>query len=216
MGPFQGVQVTSTTLHLGKMDLEAISIGSIQPEQITGDHALMGVVPAIDQKMIRGAYSEQVTGLRDTLVQGTDKLEVDKSRTTTIGIDHTLTVTGSETTEIYTDRKLHVFAHDIENYAVHREIEEPFLYEKKGFDGAMKGVSLDTVGMDLAVKVSQIETTGIATGGALIELEHKAIHHRLEALRSHVAGFVDGVAGFAVKVETEVNASATMSADHLG
>ncbi|MBB5063235.1 hypothetical protein [Granulicella mallensis] len=216
MGPFQGVEITTTKVHMGSKDLVTISMGSMQPENISGPNALLGVPAGNDQKAIRGNYTELVDGLRDTSISKTDKLHVVLTRTTDLDLDHKLTVTGTETTEIHTDRKLHVFGHDIEDYAVHREVTEPFQYEYKGFDGALKVISMDTIGLDLAFKTTQVEAVGVATGGALIELEQEAIHHRVEAMRSHVAGFVDGFCGFAVKVETEVNASATMSSDHLG
>jgi hypothetical protein len=216
MGPFKGVPVVTTTLHLGAQDLTTIKFGSLEPGNITASNALYTAPPGNDQKYVNGDYTEVVYGKRRTEIDQNDQLDVLQNRITNITLDHRLTVRGTERTEIHHDRHLHVFQHDIEEYPIHREINEPFLYEKKGFDGAMKGISLDTIGVDMAFKVTQVETTGVAVGGAAIELEHKELHDYMEGLRSNIAGFVDGAAGFVVKCEAEVNANFTISPDHLG
>ena len=216
MGPFQGVTITTTRVHLGPQDLVTIKLGSMQPENITSENALLAVPGGNDQKWIRGNHTGVIVGMRNMEVDQIDKLHVVQDRNVSIdGSVHT-SITEKDVTEIHGERKLTVFGHDTEEYAVHREVNEPFLYEKKGYDGAIKGISLDIVGLDTSITAVDAQTAGIAVGAAAIELEQKAIHNRMEGLRSHVAGFVDGFCGFAVKVETEVNASATMSADHLG
>lgn len=88
MTPFAAVISTPTNEHYGALDLHGIAMGTIQPDLMIDPHALQGVTPGQDQKWIRGAYTEEITGLRDTTVHETDKLEVYLDQT--VDIDRNL------------------------------------------------------------------------------------------------------------------------------
>jgi hypothetical protein len=176
MQAFQGVQTTTTAGHQGAQDLGLVRLGSILPENMTSTSALMAAVPGQDQKWIRGDHTEFISGLRNTEISQNDTLKVVQNRVVNVEGNQGHKMTGSDNTVIHGDRSLHVFAHDDEVYAVHREVHEPFQYEIKGFDGALKVTTLDVVGVDTAFKVLEVGTVGTALNGAIIELEQENLH----------------------------------------
>ncbi|WP_419805282.1 hypothetical protein [Terriglobus sp.] len=95
MTPFAAVPTTPTEMHFGALDLKGLHMGSLQPELMNDPHALMGVTPGQDQKYIRGNYTEEILGLRDTTIHQTDKLHIYLDRTVNIDRNLVYVVTGT-------------------------------------------------------------------------------------------------------------------------